>query len=246
MPLAAIRVHQLLHGYRHGHELLAGSIRLPTPDSDLVTRLSDLSGSLGSDQKFVSYLTAYPLPSGQFYALATTWPDENAPRAGCVLTHTLLIPSTEWVHLRRPEIAKRLFRLPKAAELAAYETELELKDELAPIPRQDSVDRPSLSTEFVSRYFGEGIKPVVWFGDQNPDLLAWSVIRSLWPKLRCQFACCTLSLQPRSLDERPFDVLFAPSAVYSRFAKFSADHILDTSTSARKSASSASDPWCDE
>lgn len=244
--MVAIRVHQLLHGYRHGHELLAGSIRLSAPDSDLVTRLSDLSGSLGSDQKFVSYLTAYPLPSGKFYALATTWPDESAPRAGCVLTHTLLIPSTQWIHLHHPEIARRLFRAPKDTELTGYETDLELKDEMAPIARKDSIERPSLSTEFVSRYFGEGIKPVVWFGDPNPDMLAWSIIRSLWPKLRYQFACCTLSLQPRSLDERPFDVLFAPSAVYSRFAKFSADHILDTSASGRKSASSASDPWCDE
>ncbi len=239
-------MHQLLHGYRHGHELLAGSIRLPTPDSDLVTRLSDLSGSLGSDQKFISYLTAYPLSSGQFYALATTWPDENAPRAGCVLTHTLLIPSTEWIHLHHPESAKQLFKFPKNVELTAYDTELEITDEGASVSRQDSVDLPALSTEFVSRYFGEGIRPVVWFGNPNPDLLAWAVIRSLWPKLRCQFACCTLSLQPRALDERSFDVLFAPSTVYSRFAKFSADHILDASTSARKSASSPSDPWCDE
>ena len=42
------------------------------------------------------YLTVYPLPSRQFFALARTWLDDEAPRSGCVLTHTLLIPLEDW------------------------------------------------------------------------------------------------------------------------------------------------------
>jgi len=59
----AIQVHQLLHGYRSGHGQIAASVRLPERDSELVTRLSDLSGSLSSGLQLDSYLTVYPLPS---------------------------------------------------------------------------------------------------------------------------------------------------------------------------------------
>ncbi|XUJ36588.1 hypothetical protein ACQ5SK_18540 [Bradyrhizobium japonicum] len=54
------QIHQLLHGYRNGHELLAGSVKLPPGDAELVARLSDLSGTLQSDVRFQPYVTIYP------------------------------------------------------------------------------------------------------------------------------------------------------------------------------------------
>jgi len=97
-----IDVHQLLHGYRRGHQLLAGSTRLKHKDADIVARLSDLSGSLSKEAEFRPYLTAYPLPRSDFYALAKTCLDNNALRAGCVVTHTLLIPIQSWSNSRSP------------------------------------------------------------------------------------------------------------------------------------------------
>jgi hypothetical protein len=89
-------IDQVLHGYRHGHQELAASTRLSETDSELVTRLSDLSGSLAGIAEFDSYVTAYPLLSGKYYAIGKTWQDEEAPRAGCLLTHTLLVPMHLW------------------------------------------------------------------------------------------------------------------------------------------------------
>src|SRR5256885_11935031 len=43
------------------------------------------------------------LPSGRFYVVAMTWQDVNAPRAGCVLTRSLLVPMGAWGDLPRSE-----------------------------------------------------------------------------------------------------------------------------------------------
>src|SRR4051812_25317672 len=95
--MSATTIHQALHGYRRGHEQLAGSIRLPPHAADLVTRLSDLSGSVASGWEFGNYITAYPVEGVPYFALARTWEDRNAARAGCVLTHTLLVPIEAWM-----------------------------------------------------------------------------------------------------------------------------------------------------
>ena len=91
-----LHVHQLLHGYKNGHELLAGSVKLAQSDAELVARLSDLSGTLQNDIHFYPYLSVYPLPSENYYAIARTWLDNDAPRSGCVLTHTLLVRMGDW------------------------------------------------------------------------------------------------------------------------------------------------------
>src|SRR4029078_193612 len=86
------------------------------------TRLSDLSGSLSANLSFDSYLTVYPLPSGEYFAVARTWPDPGAPRAGCVLTHTLLVPEAEWRRLDAPWLLDRLLVRPKVEALDKYKT----------------------------------------------------------------------------------------------------------------------------
>ena len=85
-----------VHGYRRGHELLATSAKLPKPDQSVVDRLSDVAGPLRPNERFDAYLTGYPLPGGAHYVLARTWQDLDAPRAGCVRTKSLLIPTADW------------------------------------------------------------------------------------------------------------------------------------------------------
>ncbi|TIP45708.1 MAG: hypothetical protein E5X69_14720, partial [Mesorhizobium sp.] len=70
-------VDQQLHGYRNGHELLSGTIRLPARDQDLVDRLSDIAGPIGPGEKFAPYLTCYPLPSGSHYIVARSGPAKS-------------------------------------------------------------------------------------------------------------------------------------------------------------------------
>lgn len=238
----AVQVHQLLHGYRGGHGQIAASVRLPNRDSELVTRLSDLSGSLTSGLQFDSYLTIYPLPSREFFAVARTWPDPNTPRAGCVLTHTLLLPVSYWSSHKNVRSINLLFQDPR---IPGYDyTEALTLNHRSPTVRQLKVDvDPITCRRFVSRYFGKGIRPVVWLAVDHPDEILWRLLERLWPRLRAVFSCCTFSLQQRNLEDGPFDLLFAPASVYSRFLKLSPEHLIEPG-SVRKDPSEAwSDYW---
>ena len=236
------QAHQLLHGYRSGHGQIAGSVKLAARDSELVTRLSDLSGSLSSGLQVESYLTVYPLPSQNFFALARTWPDPDAPRAGCVLTHTLLVPVERWAALANIRSLDDLFRNPHSHPEYAFTEPINLPSKAQIVtPRDFSLDLPR-SRAFVSRYFGQGLRPIVWFNAGEPEEYLWRLLEHLWPKLRGAFSCCTFSLQQRALQDRPFDLLFAPSAVYSRFTKLSAEHVIEP-TLERKVLPADAEPW---
>lgn len=236
--------HQLLHGYRSGHGQIAASIRLPGRDSELITRLSDLSGSLSSGLQIGPYLTVYPLPSRQFFSIARTWPDLDAPRAGCVLTHTLLIPADAWATLPDVRSLNSLFRNPHASPEYSFVDPLELRAQpsnVAPRPQELEVDT-TRARSFVSRYFGQGLRPIVWFNASDPEEYLWRLLEHLWPKLRSSFSSCTFSLQQRVLHDRPFDLLFAPSTVYARFTKLPTDQLIEQ-TSERKVSGSDIEPW---
>jgi hypothetical protein len=236
-----LRVHQLLHGYKNGHELLAGSVKLSEKDSELVARLSDLSGTLQTSSQFYPYLTVYPLPSRGHYAIARTWLDEDAPRSGCVLTHTILVSTADWnsdaVHI--VDIEACLSR-PIRAQTDRYMTPLivEMSERKLPIVQSTPVAEIE---GFVAKYFGEGMRPVVWFRDSDPAELLLSIMVRLWPNLRMNFAACTLSLQPRSLPGEPFDLLFAPTSAYSRFARVARENLIETSKLSR--SDSKLEPW---
>lgn len=236
-------IHQLLHGYGRGHERLAGSTTLDARDADLVGRLSDLSGTLSGDTDFEPYLTAYPLPSGTHYAVARTWPDSGAPRSGCVMTHTLLVPMATWAQVTDPSGLATMFRFPdRRVADPGYESPLLLRSgaQVAP-PLAAPLAAPVL--DFVQKFFADGIKPIVWFGNKQPSELVWLLLRGLWPKARARFSACTLCLQPRTLEDRPFDLMFAPAESYPRFVKLGDSHFIDDSMNESRRQSPVED-WC--
>ena len=236
------QAHQLLHGYRNGHGQIEASIRLDERDSDLVTRLSDLSGNLSSGVKFNSYLTVYPLPSRKYYALARTWPDPEAPRAGCVLTHTLLVPLDYWTTAANLRSLDRLFHNPRSNAPHDFRSPLNLTSK-SPRTSDAGVEIDLFSSEvFVFRYFGKGLRPIIWFDTDQSEILLWRLLEHLWPRLRSIFSSCTYSLQPRTLEDGPFDLLFAPNTVYSRFTKLSAEHLIEAGT--KESISGSDESWC--
>lgn len=242
--MSGTELHQLLHGYKKGHEQLASSITLSQKDAELVVRLSDLSGTLQSEAQFQPYLTIYPLPTGKYYAVAQTWLDSEAPRSGCVLTHTILIPIKMWQSSGvDPGLVLSLLRRPNRNSVKEYSRELWLPDDLGEEPGQSPPFSP-LTNTFVAKYFGEGMRPIVWFDELEPEILLLCIIRSLWPALRSQFAACTFSLQPRTLPSAPFDVLFAPSSTYSRFTKIPRENFLESGKIPKQGT--VSEPWCDE
>ena len=240
--MTSTHTHQLLHGYRSGHGQIAASIKLPGRDSELITRLSDLSGSLSSGLQIEPYLTVYPLPSRQFFAIARTWPDLEAPRAGCVLTHTLLIPTEAWATLHDVRSLDSLFRNPHASPDYNFADPVNLRARSSDTAPHDlRLDLPR-ARSFVSRYFGQGLRPMVWFNSSEPEEYLWRLLEHLWPKLRSSFSSCTFSLQQRVLHDRPFDLLFAPSIVYARFTKLPPDQLIEP-TAERKVPGSDIEPW---
>ena len=234
-------VHQSLHGYRRGHELLAGSIRLPSTTADLVTRLSDLSGSIASGWDFTCYVTGYPLAGSPYFAIARTWNDKSAARAGCVLTHTLLIPIEVWKIAPDPKAFCELFAEPEELRNEEqFKKPLQFDSRFQPVPYPSSVSRGA-AVDFVRKYFGEGQCPLIWVDCSDPEEVAWSVVRVLWPALREQFSWCTASLQPRLLDSRPIDLQFVPPSAYPRFHKIPRENFI-AGDSERSIA--PGEPWC--
>jgi len=242
-------IHQFVHGYRRGHEQLAASTRLPAEAADLVTRLSDLSGSLTDETQFAPYITAFPIPGGNFYALARTWRDENAPRAGCVITHTVLIPMAAWKSSSIPQGFLALLAVrPNLEDLGKYGTPIQFEPK--PIDCAVPLHSPKeeIAIEFVAKFFCQGLRPLVWFDEENPEDAFWLILTKLWPALRSEFACCTFSLQPRVVEEKPFDLMFAPTSAYRRFHKLPRENLLGVSheSSISDFLESAEGPWCRE
>lgn len=89
--MAMIEIHQMLHGYKLGHNYIQGSIVLPsTHDMDKIATLSDWSEYVGINNER-DYITAYPLEESPYYVVAKTWYADGMRRPGCVWTHSLLI-----------------------------------------------------------------------------------------------------------------------------------------------------------
>jgi len=200
-----IQLEQTLHGYCQGHRLLAHSGTLRADELDQLVRLSDLAGYLPAGMSFERYVTGFPC--GRFYAFASTWPDFDAPRSGAVLTHTLLVPSSQASNLADLFALHELHQLP-SLNRSTYEETLEW----APPDGVTSGSPVTDSTKDVVALllFGQDQRPVIWIdhGDLTPPVRwAWQL---LWPKRRLAWSFCTLALQPRTIAGKPFAWLAAP------------------------------------
>jgi len=200
-----IRIEQALHGYSQGHRLLAHSGALHSDELDQLARLSDLAGYLPTGLSFEHYVTGFPC--GRFYAFASTWPDLDAPRGGAVLTHTLLIPTSNASNLVDLFALSGLHRFPAKHPSASYDQCLDWAPQDTDIPTAPSV---AIKDAVALLVFGQEQRPIVWIdeGDLTPPLRwAW---RLLWPTQRMTWSFCTLALQPRTLSGQPFSWLAAP------------------------------------
>ncbi|WP_333723700.1 hypothetical protein [Agrobacterium tumefaciens] len=209
--MGTMRLEQQLHGYRQGHELLSTSIKLSKNDQNSIDRLSDVAGPLRPGQKFESYLTLYPLPSGEHYVVARTWQDFDAPRAGCVRTRSAILPMEEWVKgVDVMELASKL----SAEGPRSPATTFNLKNERSTLPTVV----PSQTIELIEAIFLEERKPVVVFDALSPEAITVRLFIAFWPSFRRQFAATTFALSPRSIGGRNFDLIFSSRDARSRFS----------------------------
>lgn len=87
-----MRIHQLLYGYRNGHNMLTGSIALSsTEDIILLSNLTDWSGYSSSNKENQAYLSSTYLKESNLYAISLTWYAHEMERTGCVWSHVLLL-----------------------------------------------------------------------------------------------------------------------------------------------------------
>ncbi len=229
-------VQQLVHGYANGHTLLSASTKIADSDLDLAARLSDLSGSLVGGISIQPYLTFYPLPSKRWYVVARTWLDEEAARAGCVLTHSLLVPMEMWANEASPGRFVGALQKPNRGAMKEWGGPPNIPM-LVPTIKQ----RNQIGQSFVQKFFGEGLTPLAWFDADDPEALTEQIITALWPSIRARFAACTFALQPRTLQDRPFDLHFSTAQAFSRFGDFSREHIVDERTF--EGSANPTEPW---
>src|SRR6187402_2639860 len=181
-----LRVEQQCHGYKNGHQMLAGSLRLPRSDQDVVDRISDISGPLRPGETFAPYITAYPLPSKQYYVVARTWQDLNAPRAGCVLTRSLLLKSSDWSNLDYPaSLMELLDPIDKSMPSVSGVDFISHPVSMEPV-------KTTRVVSLVEALFLEDRNPIVMFDEPEAELISVRLLSALWSAFRRDFSLCTL------------------------------------------------------
>lgn len=206
-------VDEQLHGYRHGHELLSTSIRLPKEDQDRIDRLSDVAGPLRPGERFEPFLTCYPLPSGSHYVVARTWQDFAAPRAGCVRTRSAILPMAEW--MRGIDLAELVAQLTMEGDHAPAER-MSLSVASHELPHVEA----SYGIELLEAMFLEDRKPIVVFDAVAAENMTVRLLAAFWPSFRTVFSVSTFALSPRQLGGKSFDLIFAPGDARSRFSEW--------------------------
>lgn len=208
-----------LHGYRQGHQLLSSTARLSKDDQDLIDRLSDIAGPLGPNERFIPYITLYPLPSGSHYVVAKTWQDLDAPRAGCVRTRSIFVPMPIWIELEN--VAGVVDLVSNAGAVDAAKKRTLISSAPSPLVEID----PRQGIELVEALFLEDRAPIVVFDSEYAEALTLRVVTALWPSFRKNFSASTFCRSPRSIGRRSFDLVFAPKDARSRFGDWSGRRI---------------------
>ncbi len=210
--------HQLVHGYNKGHSLLAGSCSLPKKVSEIITELSDLSGPVPAGVSIPPHLTVYAVPDTEFYAVGRSWADNDAPRTGCVITHTLLIPMHSWESVAYPAVYLHLLRRPTRHTLDMFRKDVPLPEiELEP-QELEWLTQP-VAEELVRKIFSQDLRTVLWCDCKDPDMIVMSLASLLWPALRRTFYAHTFSLHGNAKVWNDLQLHFAPRSALSYFSR---------------------------
>lgn len=210
-------VHQFLHGYNQGHTLLASSKKLSSSkDANLIMTLSDWSeykDPLGDDS---SYITAYPLPDSDYYAIAKTWYAEEMERPGCVWTHTLLFN----IHDLSSNVDIRLllgyFKRPQKDNFDIYAKDIILEDNNMLItPYWAEQNKPQLN--YISTVYERIINLHTLCLDVTKNSLfhqqlSLTLIRHIPPLMLKKISLCSGTAQLRRINGNPMSLQFSLSS----------------------------------
>ncbi|MEQ1871228.1 MAG: hypothetical protein ABL961_14530 [Vicinamibacterales bacterium] len=205
----SIRLHQALHGYRDGHQLLASSFEIAREQQWQMLVMSDLSGPSFRDG-FDGYITGYPLEQSGLYCVAKTWFAPELRRPGCVWTHTLVLAGADIARIGDLRSLDGYFRRPEHyGDLDSYATEITYEPATA-FPQPD-IDT-AVGSALLWLLYGSPTRKVVVTADtaiEYNDVIA-CLFRQQWPRLRRTFRFCTGALAIRDVS---FDLAIAPREV---------------------------------
>ena len=144
--------------------------------------------------------------------MARTEQDTSAPRAGCVMTKTLLVPIEFWATQANPRSIASLLERP-FSHIAIH----------VPYPSRPhtlhELSDPVLN-ELVEALFLERRRPIAVFGSMQAYEIVLRLLTAFFPAMRRSFSMCTFVLSPRTLAGQPFDLVFAPLSVRARFSEW--------------------------
>jgi hypothetical protein len=219
---SALAIHQAVHGYRSGHELLQTSVRLSPELQRTMLVQSDLSGS-ALPSGFEEYVSGYPLDGLGAYVLARTWYAPEMDRPGCVWTHSLLVAYAELARISDLSALTALFHRPtlQTAYARGSLPVLELS-EPGDAPRRWRNEMSTASAPgLVAALYGTPDQPIVLLtgSARTFESLVLAIWSQQWPRLRRTFRFCTGALGAKSQDGVSFDLLVAPSTLRLRLAR---------------------------
>ncbi len=225
-----IIIHQTLHGYDHGHDLLASSHEI-NPESRRTLRvMSDLPGR-GFFEGFEEYITGYPLPTMNVYALAKTWYAPEMPRPGSAWTHTLLLNYSDLIQLSDHISLLEFFKRPSVG------SDFQFFQKSIRVPSKQSGSR-KLSNNFqqsqafienlIFHLYGKVDSSVLVPDDNAKNLegIIMALWTQQWPRLRRNFSFCTGSISPRHLGNKALDLQVVPISAIEQFSKIQNTTIL--------------------
>ncbi len=182
-------VHQAIHGYRHGHQLLATSIGL---DDDLAVALANLSDSASRSRSADGpYLTGYGRRDGT-YVLARTWPVLGAERPNTVITRSLIIP---------PKAVGKVDGAFLRGLLTEPDPEVR---ELLPVPisaRQHPTGLDPDEAAVAGSYYVSA-RPISGLGADERERVALAIWSQLWTPARQELWFCTVPDTQRFEDRK--------------------------------------------
>lgn len=217
MEATTVQVHQTVHGYRTGHQLLRTSRPLPSEVQRTMLVQSDLSGP-SVVPGFEDYLTGYPLEEIGAFALARTWYAPEMDRPGCVWTHSLLIDFADLARLENLSGLARQFERPSRESVTApamLPLTVTSGTNHAPIPRGP------IAASIVAALYGSP-ESVVVAAAIDATVLEPLVLRlwsQQWPRLRRSTRFCTGALSLRLQGNSPFDLLIVPIALRTQLRR---------------------------
>lgn len=207
------RFHHFLHGYSDGHTLLAASSQL-SPESDrLMFMMSDMSGP-SMVQGFDCYVTGYPLPKNEGYAIAMTWYAPEMKRPGCVFTHTIVIENSQLHFVQDMKKLLAIFRRPGSnlsEDIHYYKQPVEYFEN----EPHTIFDLNSTVTSNVIKSLYELPNAAVFIPHENSKYLQGIILEiwaQQWPKLRRSFSFCTGSLAPRKIFNTLLELQVIPDS----------------------------------